>query len=276
MTLRTVSKRLDRYTAISSTILALVGVSTVLSLKFNFQEIAKARCGAPKLQGSYLECLLGAATSVWHAQPLPIVLAAATFAWFFLYHWAIKAEKRLLDEVLYLPSVDKAPKTLRDEALIVGLAIAIPCIFIFLAWTVDRVSVYCFAVVALGLADLVGNNIIRTNLESFLADASNAPTKTSNQNFVIARRKVARWYWLECQHYQRVSLYVSVACVALFIATNQDAELGLDIPTHSAYWILFLALTLNEGVMGWWRYLRHRKLSGIADAEEKAIRAQAN
>lgn len=276
MTIQRISQRLDRYTFVSSAILAVVGVSAVLSLKFNFGEAANAYCHDFRISPEYYGCLLKTALEIWQQQTLPVTLAATTFVWFFLYQWAIKNEKRLLDEVLSLPAVDKIPKRLRDEAQIIGLAIAIPSLFIFMAWTVDRVAVYSFIVVALGLADLVGNNIAKTNLEAFLDAAKETTLKAPNQNFIVARRKVVRWYWIECQHYQRISVYLFIACFALFIATNQDAEFGLNIPIDSAYWLLFLSVALNESVMARWRYIRHRKLAAIAKVEEKAIRANAN
>jgi len=275
MTTRKVSERLDLYAKISATILLVTGVSAILTKKFNIGSYF-VTCVGPYVSQLYATCMLDGANRLLYQNALPLLLAGLTTIWFFLYDWAIKEEKRLLDSILHVPAIDRKSKSIKSEYLVVFLAVAIPMLFLTLAWSVDRITIYCFLVVLLNLADLIGNNVVRDNLRVYIAEGDSVADSSPNRNFYYARRRVAEWYWLRCPHLMRVSLHLFINCAALFIATGQPAQIGYSMSPDIAYLLVALGIVLNEGTMTYWRYIRHRKLKGIVRMEETAIRATAN
>lgn len=275
MTTKKVSDRLDRYAKISSAILLLAGVTAIVSAKFAVASYFSG-CMKPYFSQAYVACIHSGVATLVQAKGLQLLLAGVTILWFFLYDWAIKAEKAILDSVLLSPAIDRAPKRIQSEYLVVVLAIAIPLLFLTLAWAVDRIAIYCFLVVLLNLADLVGNNVIRDNLQVYIRDGDKAATVSPNRNIYYARRRVADWYWLKCPHAKRISLHLVINCLALFIGTDQPAQLGYPMDHRAAYWLATLGIVINESTIGVWRYRRHRKLNHIARQEEAAIRASEN
>ena len=275
MTTKQISDRLNTYSKISGIVLLLFGVTAILSSKFAIPSYFET-CTRPWEIGPYASCLLDGARRLVAKEALPLLLAGVTVLWFFLYDWAIKTEKSLLDTILLAPAIDRQPKRIKGEYLVVLLAAAIPSLFLLLAWMVDRLAIYCFLVVLLNLGDLVGNNIVRENLAAYIRDGDKAATSSPNRNIYFARRRVAEWYWLQRPHIGRISLHLCINCAALFIATNQPAQLGMPIDQSAAYVLVALGIVVNESTIGLWRYVRHRKLAHIARQEEAAIRAAEN
>lgn len=182
----------------------------------------------------------------------------------------------LLDDIFSAPGIDRTNKRLKDEVIVVLLAILMPLIFIFLFYSVDKIQLYCFIVLGLNIADLTGNVIVRENLQKLIRDAELVRTRDRDRNYMYAKRRIAEWYWIELPQLKRLALHLIANGAALFFATNQGANLGIFLDPNLSYLILCVGIAGNELMMLFWRRRRDQKLQRIAGMEENAIRVSEN
>lgn len=197
----------------------------------------------------------------------PLSLFFLTLLWFHRYRAAVMNEITILSALftkLDLPDEDDFRRLVGAnyiDIIAFGLAIA----FLFLAFFADRPAIYALVSLILLLQDLNGNRLVQRNLARILSGSFARYAAASPEHDLVQRRRdVARAYWIERPHLERVALMIIGVSVALAIA-NAEATLGASLPAWIAVAMIAAVVATNEIVIAWWRHLRDAEFARIED-----------
>lgn len=186
-----------------------------------------------------------------------IILAVFTYWWFSNYRNAVEHEIGIVDAIFHKSRKPKSWQKVSGRTLYSVLSVLIVITFLALAAALHRLELYCTIVMGLWLQDTLGNASIRHNLRQYLDDDTyHLPPDHPDAPFFERKREIARHYWLEKPHLERIALMIFLTVVVLMLTISE--ELGLAIQLHPIFatGLMSAVILANELTMKGWRQTR--------------------
>jgi hypothetical protein len=237
---------------------------SVFDLEFTWSSIREAAA------------LLFAAAVQFTTQQWPyLILAGFTYWWFANYRDAVEHEIGIVDG-LFPPSLKpKRWQKVTDRTLFNVLSVLIVLTFLALAAALQRLEIYVTIVMGLWLQDTLGNASIRRNLRPYLDDATyHLPYDHPDAEYYRAKREIARAYWIDQPHLERIALLIFLTVIVMMSAIS-DRVFEFPLPAIVPTGLMSAIILGNELTMKSWRLTRDADLLEAEAAHNQRVAAAA-
>lgn len=269
---RSVEDELKRYLGFSEGLIALGFFGYAIKGKLNFElyfdgrPFALERLNDPDVWQNALRFLQGE----W----FNLLFAIFVIGWFFLYRAAVKNELIILSDLYSKANPPKDWERMIGLNVVPLLALGLTIAFVGLAWTIDRLEIFCIIMLVLSIQDAYGNNTLRRNIvDHFLRPQFDPAPDDPVAPLVLERRKIALEYWVWKPQLSRIGLMM-IGTIAAFLAATSEDVFDVYVGSYTPQIIIIFIICANEITMDRWRVERDRALEriearqGIADAAQ--------
>lgn len=217
--------------------------------------------------------LFAAATQFAIAKWPYILLAVATYWWFTNYRNAVENEIGIVDGLFHASRKPKRWQKVSDRTLFNVLSVLIVLTFLALAAALSRLEIYVTIVLGLWLQDTLGNASIRRNLRRYLDDETyHLPEDHPDAEFFRRKREIARDYWLERPHLERIALLIFLTVIVMMTAIS-DRVFEFPLPAIVPTGLMSAIILGNELTMKSWRLTRDADLLEAETAHNQRVAA---
>ena len=199
-----------------------------------------------------------------------LIFAFFVIGWFFLYRAAVKNEMLILVDLYSKTNPPKDWEKLTGANAVPLLALGLTIAFIGLAWTIDRLEIFCIIMLVLSIQDAYGNNMLRENIVKHFLQPQFDPDQSDDLSpFILERRKVALDYWVWKPQLARIGFMMIGTVVAFLTATSQQV-FDYNLGTYTPHVIIIGIILANEWTMDRWRTERDLALEDIEARQTSA------